>query len=157
MPSADDRSSKPDLTCSLCSKSQHDLSDLVGGPEVFVREFICDECVRLELAKSKSAMVDDLGPQASSGTSTGSSMFEVRLLNDDHTPMEFVVDVLQEVFELEHDDAVRIMLRIHHEEVGACGIFPREVAQAKAKQVMDLAHQHQHPLRCYCLEQSAPL
>ena len=155
MPSADDRSSKPVLTCSLCGNSQHDLSDLVGRPEAFVREFICDECVRSELAKSKSAIADHLGPRASSGTSTGSSMFEVRLLNDDHTPMEFVVYVLQEVFELEHDDAVRIMLRIHHEEVGACGIFPREVAQAKAKQVMDLAHQHQHPLRCCCLEQSA--
>src|SRR5262245_10901681 len=109
MPNADDRSSMPVLTCSLCGKSQHDLSDLVGGPEAFVRQFICDECVRSELAKSKSAMADHLGPQASSGTSTDSSRFEVRLLNDDHTPMEFVVYVLEEVFELEHEDAIRIM------------------------------------------------
>jgi ATP-dependent Clp protease adaptor protein ClpS len=156
MPSADDRSSKPVLTCSLCGKSQHDLSDLVGGPEAFVREFICDECVRSELAKSKSAIADHLGPQASSGTSTGSSMFEVRLLNDDHTPMEFVVDVLQEVFELEHDDAVRIMLQTHHEGSGGCGAFPREAAQAKAAQVMALARQHRHPLRCCCLKRGAP-
>jgi ATP-dependent Clp protease adaptor protein ClpS len=155
MPSADDRSSKPVLTCSLCGKSQHDLSDLVGGPEAFVREFICDECARSELAK-KSAMADHLAPQASSGTSTGSSMFEVRLLNDDHTPMEFVVYVLQEVFELEHDDAVRVMLQTHHEGAGGCGAFAREAAHAKAAQVMNLAHQHRHPLRCDCLELSAP-
>jgi ATP-dependent Clp protease adaptor protein ClpS len=156
MPSADDRSSKPVLTCSLCGKSQHDLSDLVGGPEPFIREFICDECVRSELAKSKSAMTDHLGPQASSGTSTGSSMFEVRLLNDDLTPMEFVVYVLQEVFELEHDDAVRIMFQTHHEGSGGCGAFPRGAAQTKAAQTMDLARQHRYPLRCCCVERSAP-
>jgi ATP-dependent Clp protease ATP-binding subunit ClpA len=302
MRSADGRGSKPVLTCSLCGKSQHDVSDLAGGQEVFVREFICDECVRSELAKlenpvpafsqsldqslrravvlaaqrpradatpkhlllaltddpdavpvmqacnvdletlrgsvlaSMSApdgrplpdgtvprtsqsfqtdlqraaahaqsigreeingadvlvailagpaaeflnqqgmtrydattfishgitkdvqatprcadeIVDQSGPQASSGNSTGSSMFKVRLLNDDYTPMEFVVYVLEEVFELEHEDAVRIMLQTHHEGVGACGTFPREAAQAKAAQVMDLAHQHQHPLRCCC-------
>ena len=155
MPGADDRSSKPVLTCSLCGKSQHDLSDLVGGPEAFVREFICDECVCSELAKSKSTMADHLGSQASSGTCAGSSMFEVRLLNDDHTPMEFVVYVLQEVFELEHDDAVRVMLQTHHEGSGGCGAFPREAAQAKAAQVMDLARQHRHPLRCCCIERSA--
>jgi ATP-dependent Clp protease adaptor protein ClpS len=68
--------------------------------------------------------------------------------------MEFVVDVLQEVFELEHDDAVRIMLQTHHEGSGGCGAFPREAAQAKAAQVMDLARQHRHPLRCCCLEQN---
>ena len=148
MPSADDRSSKPVLTCSLCGKSQHDLSDLVGGPEAFIREFICDECVRSELAKAKSV--------ASFGTSTGSSMFEVRLLNDDLTPMEFVVYVLQEVFELEHDDAVRIMFQTHHEGSGGCGAFPRGAAQTKAAQIMDLARQHRYPLRCCCVERSAP-
>ena len=114
MHSADDRSPKPVLTCSLCGKSQHDVSDLTGGPEVFVREFICDKCVRLELAKPKNPMADHAGPQASFDTSTGSSRFEVRLLNDDYTPMEFVVYVLKEVFELEHEDAVRIMLQTHH-------------------------------------------
>ena len=155
MHSADDRGPGPVLTCSLCGKSQHDVSDLAGGPEVFAREFICDECVRSELAKPKNQMADHSGPQDSVDTSTGSSMFEVRLLNDDHTPVEFVVYVLEEVFELEHDAAVRIMLQTHHEGVGACGTFPREAAQAKAAQVMDLAHQHQHPLRCCCLEQSA--
>jgi ATP-dependent Clp protease adaptor protein ClpS len=151
MSSADDSSSKPVLTCSLCGKSQHDLSDLVGGPERFVHEFICDECVRSELVKSKSAMADHLGSRAA-----GSSIFEVRLLNDDHTPMEFVVYMLQEVFELEYDDAVRVMFQTHHEGSGGCGAFPREAAQAKAAQVMELARRHRHPLRCCCLERSAP-
>jgi ATP-dependent Clp protease adaptor protein ClpS len=81
-------------------------------------------------------------------------MFKVRLLNDDYTPMEFVVYVLEKEFELEHEDAVRVMLQTHHEGVGACGTFPREEAEARAARVMDLARQHQHPLRCCCVEQS---
>ena len=56
MRNADDRDPKPALTCSLCGKSQHDVSDLAGGPAAFVREFICDECVRLELAKLENPM-----------------------------------------------------------------------------------------------------
>jgi ATP-dependent Clp protease adaptor protein ClpS/Clp amino terminal domain, pathogenicity island component/ClpX C4-type zinc finger len=276
MRNADDRDSKSVLTCSLCGKSQDDLSDLAGGPAVFVREFICDECVSSELAKPESpalafsqgldeslrravalagrrpheavmpehlllALTDDpdaapvmqacnvdleklrnavlasmstrdgtplpggteprtsqsfqtdlqraavhaqsigreeingadvlvamlagptagflheqgmarydattfighgitkdaqatprrtdqildrSGPWALSGNSTRSSLLKVQLLNDDYTPMKFVVYVLQEVFELEHEDAVRIMLQTHHEGVGACGTFP---------------------------------
>jgi ATP-dependent Clp protease adapter protein ClpS len=302
MRNADDRDPKPVLTCSLCGKSQHDVSDLASGPAVFVREFICDECVSSELAKlaafsqslnqslrravalagprpyegaapehlllaltddpdaapvmqacnvdleklrsaisalmsasdgrplpdgtvprtsqsfqadlrraavhaqsigreeingadvlvamlagpaagflqkqgmtrydattfishgiTKDAqarprcageIVDHSGPRALSGDATDSSMFKVRLLNDDYTPMEFVVYVLEEVFELEREDAVRIMLQTHHEGMGACGTFPREEAEARAAQVTDLARQHQHPLRCCFLEQS---
>jgi ATP-dependent Clp protease adaptor protein ClpS len=148
---ADSDSPKPVLTCSLCGRSQHDVSDLASGPEVFLREFICDECVRSELAKTENPIAAHSGPRASFDANTGSSMFEVRLLNDDDTPMEFVVYVLEEVFELEHDDAVRIMVQTHNEGVGACGTFACEAARAKAAQVMNLAHQHQYPLRCCCL------
>ena len=81
-------------------------------------------------------------------------MFKVRLLNDDYTPMEFVVYVLEKEFELEHEDAVGVMLQTHHQGAGACGTFPREEAEARAARVMDLARQHQHPLRCCCVEQS---
>lgn len=306
MRNAGDRDPRPVLTCSLCGKSQHDVSDLAAGPAAFVREFICDECIRLELAKLEnpipalsqsldhslrravalagrlsdegvtpeylllaltddpdavpvmqacdvdleelrgavfasmsapdggslpngavprtsqsfqadiqraavhaqsigreeingvdvlvavlagpaagflhaqgmtrydattfishgitkaaqatpcgaSEIVDHAGPQALSGDSTDSSMFKVRLLNDDYTPMEFVVYVLEKEFELEHEDAVRVMLQTHHEGVGACGTFPREEAEARAARVKDLARQHQHPLRCCCVEQS---
>lgn len=298
MRNADDRDPRPILTCSLCGKSQRDVSDLAGGPAAFVREFICDECVRLELAKlanpipvfSQSldqslrraaalagrvpnesvtpeylllALTDDpdavpvmqacgvdveklrgavlasmsaadggplagraiprtsqsfqadiqraavhaqsigreeisgadvlvavlAGPAAGLLHAQGMTRYdattfisrgitkaaqatprraseiidhagpqalsEVRLLNDNYTPMEFVVYVLEKEFELEHEDAVRVMLQIHHEGVGACGTFPREEAEARAARVMDLAHQHQHPLRCCCfIEQS---
>jgi ATP-dependent Clp protease adapter protein ClpS len=78
----------------------------------------------------------------------GSSMSRVQLLNDDYTPMEFVVHVLEQIFQLEHEDAERVMLEIHHDGVGACRSFTREEAEARAAQVMDLARQHQHPLRC---------
>jgi ATP-dependent Clp protease adapter protein ClpS len=91
------------------------------------------------------------GEVASSAGSTDSPMFNVRLLNDEYTTMEFVVHVLTEVFELAQDDAVRVMLQIHHEGMGVCGTFPPEEAEAKAAEVMDLARRHQHPLRCSCL------
>ncbi|HEY2532426.1 MAG TPA: ATP-dependent Clp protease adaptor ClpS [Xanthobacteraceae bacterium] len=289
------------LTCSHCGKSQHDISNLAGGAAVFVREFVCDECISAELARptafsqnlsqslwravalaerrshegaapkhlllaltddpdaapvmqacnvdleklrgailasmsapdgrplpdgtvpriSESFQADlrraalhaqsigreeingmdvlvamlagpavdflheqgmtrydattfishgitkdaqarphragdivDRSPRALSGDATGSPMFKVRLLNDDYTPMEFVVYVLEEVFDQEHEDAVRIMLQTHHEGVSACGTFPRKEAEARAAQVSDLARQHQHPLRCCLFEQS---
>src|SRR5260370_23105366 len=94
-----------------------------------------------------SEIVDHAGPQALCGDSTGSSMYKVRLLNDDYTPMEFVVYVLEKEFELEHEDAVRVMLQTHHEGGGACGSFPREEAEARAPLFKDLARQRQHPLR----------
>src|SRR5262249_48952482 len=97
------------------------------------------------------------GAQVLPGNSTGSSTFKVQLLNDDYTPMEFVVNVLEDVFELGHDDAVRLMLQIHHEGMAACGTFRRDEAETKAARVMDLARQHQHPLRSRCLEQSESL
>jgi ATP-dependent Clp protease adapter protein ClpS len=80
--------------------------------------------------------------------SAASSTFKVRLLNDDYTTMEFVVYVLEEIFELEHEDAVRIMFQTHGEGMGECGVFARGEAEAKATQVMNLAQQHQQPLRC---------
>lgn len=94
----------------------------------------------------------EVAVQASSAGSAGAPMFSVRLLNDEYTPMEFVVHVLKEVFDLDHDDAIRVMLQTHHQGIGACGAYPREEAEAKAAKVMDLARQHQQPLRCYCKE-----
>jgi ATP-dependent Clp protease adapter protein ClpS len=100
-------------------------------------------------------ILDHSAPRASSGNSTGSSLFKVQLLNDDFTPMEFVVYVLEELFELGHEDAFRVMLQTHHDGVGACGTFPLEQAETRTARVMNLARQHQHPLRCIYLEQSA--
>jgi ATP-dependent Clp protease ATP-binding subunit ClpA len=103
-------------------------------------------------AQPTARSADEVAAQASSAGPADSPMLSVRLLNDEFTPMEFVVHVLKEVFGLEQDDAIRVMLQTHHQGIGACGTYPPDEAQAKAAKVMDLARQHQHPLRCYCRE-----
>jgi ATP-dependent Clp protease adaptor protein ClpS len=76
------------------------------------------------------------------------SMFKVLLLNDDYTPMEFVVMVLKRFFSMDLEQATRVMLHVHQKGVGVCGIFPYEIAETKVNQVMDFARQNQHPLQC---------
>jgi len=76
------------------------------------------------------------------------SMFKVLMLNDDYTPMEFVVHVLERFFSKTREEATRIMLHVHRRGVGICGVFTYEVAETKVTQVMDFARQHQHPLQC---------
>ena len=76
------------------------------------------------------------------------SIYKVIILNDDYTPMEFVVYTIQNVFKKSHDEATRIMLKIHTEGQGVCGMFPLEIAETKMKQVLNLAKEHQHPLQC---------
>jgi len=290
MPNADDGDSKPVLTCSICGKSQHDISDIAGSPAVFVRDFICDECVGSELARLESpalafskdldqtlhraltiaqergephaieehlllSVIDDPdaavvmrgcnldleaarqrfiasladraeAPLAEGADTTPSAAFqriiqravihvqsakcgglvtgtdvlvaafaeppaaellqalgftrydaisyishgaaegdqgrageehaaekpgslaEVRLLNDDYTPMEFVVHVLERVFNMDRETATRIMLNAGPQGTGICGIYPYHVADVKAAEVRSLAHEHQHPLQC---------
>lgn len=75
-------------------------------------------------------------------------LYKVMLLNDDYTPMEFVVHVLERFFQKNRDEATRIMLHVHRRGVGVCGVFTYEVAETKVTQVMDFARQHQHPLQC---------
>ena len=75
-------------------------------------------------------------------------MFRVVLLNDDFTPMDFVVVVLERIFAFSREKATQIMLAVHREGTGVCGVFPRDVAQTKVEQVTAFARQHQHPLRC---------
>ncbi|RYE85454.1 MAG: ATP-dependent Clp protease adapter ClpS [Hyphomicrobiales bacterium] len=76
------------------------------------------------------------------------SLYRVLLLNDDYTPMEFVVLILQDVFNKTREDAMRIMLHVHNQGVGECGIYPFEVAETKVTRVMDTARKNQHPLQC---------
>ena len=76
------------------------------------------------------------------------SQFKVLLLNDDYTPMEFVVMVLKRFFNMNLEQATRVMLHVHQKGVGVCGIFPYEIAETKVNQVMDFAKQNQHPLQC---------
>jgi len=76
------------------------------------------------------------------------NLYRVLLLNDDYTPMEFVVHVLERFFNKDRESATEIMLHVHHHGIGECGVFTYEVAETKVTQVMDFARKHQHPLQC---------
>ena len=76
------------------------------------------------------------------------SMYRVLILNDDYTPMEFVTYILERFFHKNHEDAFRIMLHVHQNGVGICGIYTYEVAETKVAQVNESARHHQHPLQC---------
>ena len=76
------------------------------------------------------------------------SMYRVLLLNDDYTPMEFVVIILRKYFNKSNEAATEIMLHVHQHGVGECGVFTYEIAETKVTQVMDFARKHQHPLQC---------
>lgn len=75
-------------------------------------------------------------------------MYAVLLLNDDYTPMDFVIVVLQKYFGMDRERATRVMLQVHREGMGVCGVFPRDIATTKVEQVTSFARQHQHPLAC---------
>ena len=75
-------------------------------------------------------------------------LFKVMLLNDDFTPMDFVVTVIQKFFAMDREQATQVMLKVPREGVGVCGVFPRDIAATKVEQVIAYARQHQHPLAC---------
>jgi ATP-dependent Clp protease adaptor protein ClpS len=107
----------------------------------------------LNMAKGEDGR--DEGRDGESGTATLTrtktqkpSMYKVLLLNDDYTPMEFVIYVLQRFFSKSAEDATKVMLHVHQTGVGICGVFTYEVAETKVTQVMDMARQHGHPLQC---------
>ena len=76
------------------------------------------------------------------------SLYKVLLLNDDYTPMEFVVHILEKFFAKSREDAVEVMLHVHRHGVGICGVFTYEVAETKVAQVIEFSRRHQHPLQC---------
>lgn len=76
------------------------------------------------------------------------SMYKVLLLNDDYTPMEFVVYILEQIFSKTNEEALRVMLHVHQKGVGLCGVYTYDVADTKSAQVMDLARKNEHPLQC---------
>jgi ATP-dependent Clp protease adaptor protein ClpS len=115
--------------------------------------------LRLPLARPVRGAEDDEGKdsdgqgQIGVATKTRSkpkkpSQYKVLMLNDDYTPMEFVVLVLKRFFSMDLEQATRVMLHVHQRGVGVCGIFPYEIAETKVNQVMDFARQNQHPLQC---------
>ena len=102
---------------------------------------------------------DDQGTNGNGGTGTGvvtrtrtktkkPSLYKVLLLNDDYTPMEFVVHILEKFFNKGREEAEEIMLHVHRHGVGICGVFTYEVAETKVAQVIELSRRHQHPLQC---------
>ncbi len=96
---------------------------------------------------------DDGGSQTGTITKTKPKtkkprLYKVLLLNDDYTPMEFVIFVLESIFSKSREDATAIMLHVHQKGVGLCGVYTYEIAETKLTQVMDLALEHQHPLQC---------
>jgi ATP-dependent Clp protease adaptor protein ClpS len=76
------------------------------------------------------------------------NLYRVLILNDDYTPMEFVVHILERFFNKDHESAYRIMMHVHQHGIGECGVFTYEVAETKVTQVMDFSRKHQHPLQC---------
>jgi len=104
-------------------------------------------------AKSPSKIEDDSNLGVGLATKTRPktkkpAMYKVLMLNDDYTPMEFVIHILERFFGKNQDEATHIMLHVHQRGVGVCGVFTYELAETKATQVMDLARQNDHPLQC---------
>jgi ATP-dependent Clp protease adaptor protein ClpS len=133
----------------LC-QSQSDLILYLTGATALDRNEIIHHCLQSKMSDEDKR--DD-------GSSTGvivkakpktkkPAMYKVLMLNDDYTPMEFVVHVLERFFQKNRDEATRIMLHVHQRGVGICGVFTYEVAETKVTQVMDFARRHQHPLQC---------
>ncbi len=83
------------------------------------------------------------------------SQYKVLLINDDYTPMDFVIDILEDLFNLPRLEAIDIMLQVHNKGIGVCGLFPYEIAETKARQVMILARKNEHPLQCVVEKEKA--
>ena len=107
--------------------------------------------LRCALGPKKPPVEGGSGTSVLTRTKTGTqrpNLYRVLLLNDDFTPMEFVIHVLQQFFNKDLNDATEIMLHVHQNGVGECGVFTYEIAETKVTLVMDFARKHQHPLQC---------
>jgi len=91
---------------------------------------------------------DDLALQEARPQLKRPPLYKVLLLNDDYTPMEFVVHVLEKFFSMGREKATQIMLQVHTQGVGVCGVYSRDVAETKVAQVNDFSYENQHPLKC---------
>lgn len=114
-----------------------------------------NQIVRLKLASENAGKFDKGDAEFNIGTTTQTrqqlrkpNLYRVFLLNDDYTPMDFVVYVLQTFFRKGKEEATKIMLNVHHTGMGECGVYTYEVAESKVNQVLDCARKNQHPLQC---------
>jgi len=107
-------------------------------------------------SKQATPMVNSTDPDQQDGVMVQAAkpklkkppLYRVILLNDDYTPMEFVVSILKDIFQMNEEEAVQVMLHVHQKGVGVCGVFTREIAETKVELVMQAANNHQHPLQC---------
>ena len=97
---------------------------------------------RREIQKTSGTSVEEAKPRLKKPR-----MFRVLLMNDEYTPMEFVVMVLQRIFKLPHEQAVQVMLKVHTEGAGVCGVFTAEVAETRVREVLGLARENEQPLQ----------
>ena len=111
--------------------------------------------ISLQVQMTRGTTDNDVGEESEIGVVVRAkpktkkpAMYQVIMLNDDYTPMEFVILVLERFFNKSSEEATQIMMHVHQKGVGVCGVFTFEVAETKVQQVMDLARQHQHPLQC---------
>lgn len=137
--------------------ARYSTDRLIVSDEVLVEKFArLPETTNLRVTGGEEDdAVGGNGDDSSTGVITDSkpktkkpSMYKVLMLNDDYTPMEFVVHVLVRFFNKSQEDATKIMLHVHQRGVGVCGVYPYEVAETKVTQVVDFARKHQHPLQC---------
>jgi ATP-dependent Clp protease adaptor protein ClpS len=98
--------------------------------------------------KQKSGLDESVAVEESRPELKPPHRFKVVLMNDDYTPMEFVVEVLENFFGMDREKATRVMLHVHTRGKGVCGVFSRDVAETKVAQVNEYARHHQHPLLC---------
>ena len=152
----------------------HQIRDALAGlerrsdvepaiPSLFMASFAAILMEKVSVRAAKEPRKEDGGGNGNGDDGRGSGtavitrtrtqtrrpgMYRVLLLNDDYTPMEFVVMVLRKYFSKGAEEATRIMLHVHQHGVGECGVFTYEVAETKVTQVMDYARKHQHPLQC---------
>lgn len=100
------------------------------------------------VTRSTPGSVSDPVIERKNAVSGPPPMYQVLLLNDDYTPMDFVVDVLQRFFGMGREKSTRVMLAVHLEGRGVCGVFPRDTAATKVEMVTSYAREHEHPLQC---------
>lgn len=97
---------------------------------------------------TRTSLPPDLVVEKLTAKTAPPPMFKVILLNDDYTPMEFVVHILEKFFGRSSEDAFRVMLQVHHEGKGVCGVYPFDIASSRVAQVAQYARTRQHPLQC---------
>ena len=101
-----------------------------------------------KMSNSKEQYTGDLSVQEAKPRLQKPRLYKVIILNDDYTPMEFVVVVLEQLFAKNREEATRIMLHVHQKGMGVCGVYAREIAEMKVQQVLAYAQEQQHPLQC---------